>query len=53
MLQLCVRVRVLYAATLLAGSGTLEPAYLVEIQVTEQAMGGIYGMLPGDEAMFP
>jgi elongation factor 2 len=37
--------RVLYAATLLADPGILEPVYLVEIQVPEQAMGGIYGVL--------
>ena len=37
--------RVLYAATLLAQPGILEPVYLVEIQVPEQAMGGIYGVL--------
>ena len=37
--------RVLYAATLLAEPSLLEPIYLVEIQVPEQAMGGIYGVL--------
>ncbi|KAF2456243.1 P-loop containing nucleoside triphosphate hydrolase protein [Lineolata rhizophorae] len=37
--------RVLYAATLLAEPGLQEPVYLVEIQVPEQAMGGIYGVL--------
>ncbi|KAL0635054.1 translation elongation factor 2 [Maublancomyces gigas] len=37
--------RVLLAATLLADPGLLEPIYLVEIQVPEQAMGGIYGVL--------
>ncbi|KAL9125908.1 MAG: hypothetical protein Q9217_004955 [Psora testacea] len=37
--------RVLYAAALLAAPGILEPVYLVEIQVPEQAMGGIYGVL--------
>ncbi|KAK5073086.1 translation elongation factor 2 [Lithohypha guttulata] len=37
--------RVLYASTLLADPGLLEPVYLVEIQVPEQAMGGIYGVL--------
>ena len=37
--------RVLYAATLLATPGLLEPVYLVEITVPEQAMGGIYGVL--------
>jgi elongation factor 2 len=37
--------RVLYAAMLLAKPAILEPVYLVEIQVPEQAMGGIYGVL--------
>ncbi|TID20618.1 elongation factor 2 [Venturia nashicola] len=37
--------RVLYAAMLLAEPALLEPVYLVEIQVPEQAMGGIYGVL--------
>jgi len=37
--------RVLYAATLLAEPRLLEPIYLVEIQVPEEAMGGIYGVL--------
>ncbi|KAL4791522.1 P-loop containing nucleoside triphosphate hydrolase protein [Aspergillus filifer] len=37
--------RVLYAATLLADPGILEPIFNVEIQVPEQAMGGIYGVL--------
>ncbi|PGH18331.1 elongation factor 2 [Polytolypa hystricis UAMH7299] len=37
--------RVLYAAALLAEPGILEPVFLVEIQVPEQAMGGIYGVL--------
>jgi len=37
--------RVLYAAALLAQPGLLEPVYLVEITVPEQAMGGIYGVL--------
>ena len=37
--------RVLYAATLLANPGLLEPVFLVEIQVPESAMGGIYGVL--------
>jgi elongation factor 2 len=37
--------RVLYAAMLLAKPAVLEPVYLVEIQVPEQAMGGIYGVL--------
>ncbi|KAF1811643.1 P-loop containing nucleoside triphosphate hydrolase protein [Eremomyces bilateralis CBS 781.70] len=37
--------RALYAAALLAEPSLLEPVYLVEIQVPEQAMGGIYGVL--------
>jgi elongation factor 2 len=37
--------RVLYAAALLAEPGLLEPVYLVEIQVPETAMGGVYGVL--------
>jgi elongation factor 2 len=37
--------RVLYASTLLATPALLEPVYLVEIQVPEQAMGGVYGVL--------
>lgn len=37
--------RVLYASTLLADPGLLEPIFNVEIQVPEQAMGGIYGVL--------
>merc|ERR1712054_466807 len=37
--------RVLYAATLLADPGLMEPVFLVEIQVPEQAMGGIYSVL--------
>jgi len=37
--------RVLYASVLLAEPGLLEPVFLVEIQVPEQAMGGIYGVL--------
>jgi len=37
--------RVLYAAALLAEPGLLEPVYLVEIQVPESAMGGVYGVL--------
>jgi len=37
--------RVLYASTLLADPGLLEPVFLVEIQVPEQAMGGIYSVL--------
>jgi hypothetical protein len=34
-----------YAAMLLADPSILVPVYLVEIQVPEQAMGGIYGVL--------
>lgn len=37
--------RVLYAAALLAEPGLLEPVFLVEIQVPEGAMGGVYGVL--------
>ncbi|GAD96119.1 translation elongation factor EF-2 subunit, putative, partial [Paecilomyces variotii No. 5] len=37
--------RVLYAATMLADPALLEPIFNVEIQVPEQAMGGIYGVL--------
>jgi len=37
--------RVLYAATLLADPGLLEPVYLVEIQCPEAAVGGIFGVL--------
>lgn len=37
--------RVLFAATLLANPGILEPVFLCEIQVPEQAMGGVYGVL--------
>ncbi|KAJ9623631.1 translation elongation factor 2 [Taxawa tesnikishii (nom. ined.)] len=37
--------RVLYAATLLADPSLLEPVFLVEIQVPENAMGGIYSVL--------
>ncbi|KAJ5303251.1 hypothetical protein N7476_010050 [Penicillium atrosanguineum] len=37
--------RVLYAAAMLADPGLLEPIFNVEIQVPEQAMGGIYGVL--------
>jgi elongation factor 2 len=37
--------RVLYASALLAEPGLLEPVFLVEIQVPEQAMGGVYGVL--------
>jgi elongation factor 2 len=37
--------RVLYAAALLAEPGLLEPVFLVEIQVPETAMGGVYGVL--------
>ncbi|KXX79779.1 Elongation factor 2 [Madurella mycetomatis] len=37
--------RVLYAATLLAKPTLLEPIFLVEIQVPESAMGGVYSTL--------
>jgi elongation factor 2 len=37
--------RVLYAATLTAAPGLMEPVYLVEIQCPENAVGGIYGVL--------
>ncbi|KAF7715524.1 Elongation factor 2 [Penicillium ucsense] len=37
--------RVLYAASLLADPQIQEPIFNVEIQVPEQAMGGIYGVL--------
>jgi elongation factor 2 len=37
--------RVLYAATLLAEPALQEPVFLVEIQVPETAMGGVYGVL--------
>jgi len=37
--------RVLYASMLLADPALLEPVYLVEIQVPENAMGGVYGVL--------
>ena len=37
--------RVLYAAALLAEPSLLEPVFLCEISVPEQAMGGIYGVL--------
>lgn len=37
--------RVLYAATLLAQPTLMEPIFLVEIQVPETAMGGVYGVL--------
>ncbi|KAH8172899.1 elongation factor tu GTP binding domain-containing protein [Sarocladium implicatum] len=37
--------RVLYASALMAEPALLEPVYLVEIQVPEQAMGGVYGVL--------
>lgn len=37
--------RVLYAAALLAEPNLLEPIFLVEIQVPEGAMGGVYGVL--------
>lgn len=37
--------RVLYAATLLAEPALQEPVFLVEIQVNESTMGGVYGVL--------
>lgn len=37
--------RVLYASSLLAEPALQEPVYLVEIQVPESAMGGVYGVL--------
>ncbi|KAK8867811.1 P-loop containing nucleoside triphosphate hydrolase protein [Apiospora arundinis] len=37
--------RVLYASTLLSEPALQEPVFLVEIQVPEQAMGGVYGVL--------
>ena len=37
--------RVLYASALLADPNLLEPVFLVEIQVPETAMGGVYGVL--------
>jgi len=37
--------RVLYASVLLAEPALLEPVFLVEIQVPEAAMGGVYGVL--------
>jgi len=37
--------RVFYASMLLAEPAILEPVYQVEIQVPEQAMGGVYGVL--------
>ncbi|KAI0017505.1 P-loop containing nucleoside triphosphate hydrolase protein [Xylariomycetidae sp. FL0641] len=37
--------RVLYASTLLAEPALQEPVFLVEIQVPENAMGGVYGVL--------
>jgi elongation factor 2 len=37
--------RVIYAATLTATPGLLEPVFLAEIQCPESAMGGIYGVL--------
>ncbi|RYP41785.1 hypothetical protein DL767_000801 [Monosporascus sp. MG133] len=37
--------RVLYAATLLAEPALQEPVFLVEIQVNEATMGGVYGVL--------
>jgi elongation factor 2 len=37
--------RVLYASMMLADPAILEPVYLVEIQVPESAMGGVYSVL--------
>mmetsp|Transcript_147473 Transcript_147473/g.209338 ORF Transcript_147473/g.209338 Transcript_147473/m.209338 type:complete len:839 (-) Transcript_147473:79-2595(-) len=37
--------RVLYAAQLTSSPSLLEPVFLVEIQTTETAVGGIYGVL--------
>ena len=37
--------RVLYASALLAEPSLMEPVFLCEISVPEQAMGGIYGVL--------
>lgn len=37
--------RVLYASALLATPALQEPVFLVEIQVPESAMGGVYGVL--------
>jgi len=37
--------RVLYGATLTATPGVQEPVFLVEIQVPDSAIGGIYGVL--------
>jgi len=37
--------RVLYASVLLADPQLMEPVFLTEIQVPEQAMGGVYGVL--------
>ncbi|POS86919.1 P-loop containing nucleoside triphosphate hydrolase, partial [Erysiphe pulchra] len=37
--------RVLYASALLAEPRFLEPIFLVEIQVPEHAMGGVYGVI--------
>lgn len=37
--------RVLYAAALLADPAIMEPVFLVEIQVNEATMGGVYGVL--------
>lgn len=37
--------RVLYASELTAAPRLMEPVYLVEIQTSETAMGGIYGVL--------
>ena len=37
--------RVIYAATLMANPGLLEPVFLVEIQCPEAVLGGIYSVL--------
>jgi len=37
--------RVMYACSLTAAPGLMEPVYLVEIQCPENAVGGIYGVL--------
>ncbi|KAJ2895363.1 uncharacterized protein MKZ38_006634 [Zalerion maritima] len=37
--------RVLYASALLANPALLEPVFMVEIMVPEDAMGGVYGVL--------
>ncbi|KAF9945310.1 Elongation factor 2, partial [Mortierella alpina] len=37
--------RAIYASAMVAQPGLMEPIYLVEIQVPEQAMGGIYDVL--------